>query len=401
MTTIPLQPNENSCRAAGWSRHVLTLPVAPRGFFRIWFEPIDSPARALPPAEALNWLEENFEQGREIRAIDMDGPGDPLGEIECTMETLRLVRKRYSDIVLSVTTLGLYAEDYAQSLAAAGVTNVTLLVDAVERGVAEKLYAWIRPGRKTIPLPLAIALLLDEQLRAVKAFKDAGCQVTIRTTVYPEYNDFHIEEIARVMAGCGAVAMTLVPCKTAVSQEDHLIRSPAPQDMQRLRHSAAKHLEVFLVGEKEFRIGTDCSSPHGAGKSGPSPRPGPSLKRPNVAVVSAHGIEVDLHLGQACQVLIYGPREDGLVCLLSTRPVPAPGSGSSRWEALAESLDDCFVLLAASAGESPRRILADRGITVLITDNEIEGTVDVLFGGKKKGKREKKEMQSWPYRKDK
>ena len=98
-------------------------------------------------------------------------------------------------------------------------------------------------------------------------------------------------------------------------------------------------------------------------------------------------MDVDLHLGQAYQVLIYGPREDGLTCLLGTRAVPEPGSGSSRWEELAESLHDCFAILTTSAGESPRRIFENHDITLLITDNEIEGIVDVLFGGGKKGKK--------------
>ncbi len=100
-------------------------------------------------------------------------------------------------------------------------------------------------------------------------------------------------------------------------------------------------------------------------------------------------MEVDLHLGQAYQVLIYGPRQDGLICLLGSRPVPEPGSGNSRWEELAQTLTDCFAILAASAGESPRRVLGEHGITVLITDSEIEGTVDLLYGGGKKGKRMK------------
>jgi nitrogen fixation protein NifB len=94
-------------------------------------------------------------------------------------------------------------------------------------------------------------------------------------------------------------------------------------------------------------------------------------------------MEVDLHLGQAYQVLIYGPREDGLACLLETRPAPEPGS-SDRWEELAERLPDCFAILAASAGERPRNILGDHGITILITDGEIESTVDMLYGGGKK-----------------
>jgi nitrogen fixation protein NifB len=344
-------------------------------------------ARVVPPTGALIWLAENIQQGAEIRAVDLDGPGDPLAEIECTMETLDLIRREYPDLALSVTTLGLHGEKHAPSLAAAGVTIVTLLVDAVDRKVAEKLYAWIRPGRKTIPLAQATELLMDEQLRAVKAFKAAGCKVTVRSMVYPGFNDDHIEEIARVMAESGAEAMTLVPYRTGADPEEQLLSPPDTATMQRLQEKAAKYLETFLPAVKEMRLGIDCPSLLGACKSISPLQPKPSKTRPNVAVVSSNGIEVDLHLGQAYQVLVYGPREDGLTCLLTTRPVPEPGSGSSRWQELAETLDDCFAILTASAGESPRQILGKQGITVLITDNEIEGTVDVLYGGGKKKKK--------------
>lgn len=118
----------------------------------------------------------------------------------------------------------------------------------------------------------------------------------------------------------------------------------------------------------------------------PSLQPKPSKTQPNVAVISSNGMEVDLHLGQAYQVLIYGPREDGLNCLLGTRSVPEPGSGNSRWQELAKSISDCFAILTASAGESPKRILGQHGITVFITDSEIEGSVDLLLGGGKKKK---------------
>jgi len=97
-------------------------------------------------------------------------------------------------------------------------------------------------------------------------------------------------------------------------------------------------------------------------------------------------MDVDLHLGQAHRIMIYGPREDGLPCLLKSRLMPEAGGGGSRWQKLAETLNDCFVLLAASAGDNPRRILADCGIAVLLTDGNIEGTVDVMYGGGKKSK---------------
>ena len=97
-------------------------------------------------------------------------------------------------------------------------------------------------------------------------------------------------------------------------------------------------------------------------------------------------MDVDLHLGQAKTLLIYGPRDDGLTCLLETRKTPEAGSGETRWDQLAETLPDCFALLAASAGQRPREVLAGHGIRVLITEENIEGTVDVLYGGGKKGK---------------
>jgi len=95
---------------------------------------------------------------------------------------------------------------------------------------------------------------------------------------------------------------------------------------------------------------------------------------------------VDEHLGQAARFLIYGP-EEGLMVLRGVRPAPAPGGGDARWEAVAELLDDCFALLASGAGEKPRAILARRGVRILVCDGGVEGSVDALLGGGKKGKR--------------
>ena len=113
----------------------------------------------------------------------------------------------------------------------------------------------------------------------------------------------------------------------------------------------------------------------------------PTTQRPNVAVLSSNGMDIDLHLGQAIKALIYGPREDGLACLLEARELPEPGGGDSRWLQLSEILKDCFVLLAASAGRKPRDILSRDGLSVLLIEDNVEGTVDALYGGGKKKKR--------------
>ncbi|MEK6200877.1 MAG: hypothetical protein N2A40_00435, partial [Desulfobulbaceae bacterium] len=157
-----------------------------------------------------------------------------------------------------------------------------------------------------------------------------------------------------------------------------------------IRDQVAKYMTILAVPEK---IQADrTADPSGKSCcSAASTLPKPSVERPNVAVVSSNGMEVDLHLGHAITALIYGPREDGLVCLLGTRALPEPGAGASRWEILADTLKDCFVLLAASAGESPKKVLSSHGIMVLITEDNIEGSVEVLYGGGGKGKKCRKE----------
>lgn len=97
-------------------------------------------------------------------------------------------------------------------------------------------------------------------------------------------------------------------------------------------------------------------------------------------------MDVDLHLGHAVKVLIYGPRGDGLACLLEARELPEPGTGARRWKDLASVIKDCFAILTASAGENPRKILTENGVRVVVTEENIEGCVDVLYGGGKKGK---------------
>ncbi|EGB14502.1 Radical SAM domain protein [Pseudodesulfovibrio mercurii] len=366
----------------------LHLPVAPRANARIRFSGSNGSKPAMMPEEALNWLDHVVEQGKPIGIVGITGPGDPLTAPDLTLRTLRLVRDKYPDLSLCLTTLGMNGAEYAEELADLGVAHVTVLVDAVDPEVAEKLYAWVRPARHTLPLKEAVELLITDQARAVTAFKRAGLTVKINTTVYPGYNAGHVEKIASTMAGLGADIMAVVPYHPEEGVED----APAATDMELLaeiRDRAARHIDI-MPGFDE--CGQDLVGLETPGKTDAkvSILPKPTRERPNVAVVSSNGMEVDLHLGHAIKAMIYGPRGDGLACLLGMRDLPEPGTGAQRWEDLSETLHDCFVLLAASAGESPRQILSRKGLSVLITDGEIEGTVDVLYGGGKKGKKNKK-----------
>ena len=390
MTVIPISSAPHYIAPANDTEEpLLKLPVAPLAFCHM---------RHIQEAKAhpvMNVSEVVAEVGRYpgLTHVELGGPGDPLASLSATLATLAQLSEHRPELTIGLTTVGLGGAEYAAELAAAGVGSVTLLVEALDAATAERLYAWIRPGKKNIPLQDAVSLLLDEQARAVPALAAAGLAVTIQSTVYPGINAHYMAAIAETMAELGATAMRLVP----FLPDPTLANAPPAatrEHMEQLARLTSHFLPTTSVVMDVADCGCDCGPRCGSGAtcgcgavaSVQTGLPQPTIQRPRVAVVSATGMDVDLHLGQARKLLIYGPREDGLACLLETRQAPDPGSGVSRWEHLADVLHDCFALLAVSAGQRPREVLGNRGIRVILTEENIEGTVDLLYGGGKKNK---------------
>ncbi len=421
-----------SPRAASGCIH---LPVAARANTRRRFGEPENPGRALGVPDVLQWLDRVLADragGAALSAAAISGPGEPLADPAVLLETLRGVRAKHPHLTLSLVTNGLCAQDVdifalAGELAEAGLSKVTLLVDAVDPGLLGLIYAWIRPGKRTVPLPEATVLLVDAQARALRAFREAGLVVSARMTLFPGINENHVEEVASVVAALGADLLDLAPCRAALAPvapvapatgcapsecaacgtastcaskvpapepeipESAPLPGLAPGQLELLRQQAARYIPLTPGDDP---CGEDIAWMEHAGSSallsaGNSGLPGPSGVRANVAVASSGGMEADLHLGQAIKFLIFGPRPgDGLPSLLGLRDAPdaaGPGGGDARWLALAETLHDCFAILAASAGARPREVLAGQGISVLTAETDIQGAVDLLFGGGKRG----------------
>ncbi len=371
----PKKPCEQSMRIKN-----LILPAAPQANNKKRFGEIDKPDPALLPDETVAWIGDLVKGGKEIHGVNICGPGDALADPNTLFLLLDLLKEKYPNCPVKLTTIGLNVAPLAADLASKTITQVNLQVEAVSLDILKKIYAWIRPDKRTVPLPEVIAFLLQEQERAITALNDAGIPVNIQTTIYPGINDEHINAIAEKAASWGASSITLLPFQP-VSEEEKLEACEATL-LEAGKKAAAVHLE--LADDEDIYLPPPSG---GDFQNATILLPKPSKERPNVAVVSASGMDVDLHLGQADRVLIYGPREDGLACLLESRTAPETGSGDSRWQALAKKcLFDCFALLATNAGQNPQKVLEDMGIKVLLTEENIEGTVDVLYGGGKKKK---------------
>lgn len=422
----------------------ILLPVAAKSPARRRFGEPQAPGRALSPSDVLQWLERMLTGGVAISSVGISGPGDPLCDPAPVLETLAAVHAAHPELSLSLSTLGLCPPEIsitelAADLAKLGLSRVSLLVDAVDPAIVEKLYAWIRPGRRTVPLDQAAVILVDAQAQAIRAFREAGLHVTVAMTVYAGVNDHHVEDVASITASLGADMLALVPfqapkapvsepapaascapsscepaaCASCGSAKGCGSKAPAapatvdepeipglpeldPARLEELRQAASRYIALTPAGDpcaqdvtwaESLGEGDTDATLHLNNPAVPKPAPG----KPNVAVASSDGLEVDLHLGQAIRFLVYGPRPgDGLPSLIGMRDAPEPGvegGGDARWKALAEVLSDCFAVLASSVGQNPRKALAAQGITVLTTEADVQGAVDVLYGGGKKQKR--------------
>lgn len=346
----------------------VNLPIAPNANHRLKIADDEKPETAMVPAEAVAWIRALRKGRKEVMSIELCGPGDVLASASTTINCLELLQDEIRTAELGLTTLGLGAAPLAQDLARLGVSRVTLLVDTAVTETAENLYAWIRPAKKNILLAKASEILIAQQAEAVEALQAAGIRVEIRSTLVAGINDGEIICLAENMAALGAAAME--------------INGEKGLNLPELALAAFAWIPT-TVYEPPVKL-----MPPGSPSSCEEiSMPRPTADRPNVAVVSTNGMDVDMHLGQASQVLIYGPRDDGLNCLLRARQTPGTGGGADRWQKLAkECLHDCFTLLATHAGDIPRKELADLGIQMILTDENIEGLVDVLYGGGKKKK---------------
>ena len=104
----------------------------------------------------------------------------------------------------------------------------------------------------------------------------------------------------------------------------------------------------------------------------------PKEHRPYVACASREGVLVNMHLGQAGKLYIYGKDGSGYK-LIAVRKAPEDGGGEERWLKLSKLLKDCCVLLVEAAGRAPRETLNKQGIKVIALPGLIETGLEEIY----------------------
>ena len=165
----------------------------------------------IEPGDALDYLNPLFRRRSDISVVGIAGPGDPLCEPERTLEAVRAVHSAYPDLLLCLSTNGLNVSDYVDDLADAGVTHVTVTVNAVDPGIGQQIYSWVRMKNIVYRGIEAARILLARQREAITRLKARDFIVKINSVIVPGVNDRHIEAIAEVVASLGADVMNCIP----------------------------------------------------------------------------------------------------------------------------------------------------------------------------------------------
>ncbi len=348
----------------------------------------------LTPHQALAYVDKVLEKEPRITVAGIAGPGDPFANAEATLETMRLIREKYPHMLFCVSSNGLGVPEHLDAIAEAGITHMTITVNAVDPDVGQHFYRWARDGKVTYQGRAAAELLIARQIESIKGLKARGMIVKVNTILTPGLNDGHIEEIARTMADLGVDLLNIMALIPNAGTPFADKRPPSKAELDAIREVAGRHLPQMLhckrcradaVGLLDKDMSGEMAGCLSACSSLPEPceevamQPKLDTSRANVAVASMEGMLVNEHLGEALRFQIWTMRENGSYAMIEERPAPPPGGGPDRWYTLAALLSDCRAVLVSGIGDTPRTVMEEEGILPLEMEGFIEQGLDAIY----------------------
>ncbi len=199
-------------------------------------------SRVLEPGDVVSCLKVLLRSGADISVIGIAGPGDALCDTERTLETIRVVRRAWPGILVCLSTNGLNLPEHIDELAEAGVTHVTVTVNAVDPSIGERIYDWVRVNGLICRGREAAELLLSRQREALIRLRLKGLSVKVNTVILPGINDDHVRAIAATVRGLGVDVMNCLPVIPVADTPFAELVPPSPDDMHRLRNTASQYV---------------------------------------------------------------------------------------------------------------------------------------------------------------
>ena len=340
----------------------------------------------LSPLQALTYARKLAQGGHTMSVVGIAGPGDPFANAEETMETLRLIREEFPEMLLCVATNGLDVLPYVHDLALLSVSHVSITINTIRPEEGAAIYAWVRYNRKLYRGEEGASVLWERQAAAICSLRRENVLIKINTIVLPGINDASIGTIAQTVAKLGATVMNCMPLYPVAGAEFESLPEPTAAVMGQVRAEAGRFMPLMnqctrCRADAAGLLGRPNSSEDDALLRECAKAPLDCCdKRTLAAVASREGELVNEHLGHAGRFWIYKKAADGFR-FMEHRQAPPAGTGDARWRGIAKLLSDCRVLLVENAGNKPRIILEKSGLKLYSMTGLIENCLEAVFSG--------------------
>ncbi|MHB9033729.1 MAG: radical SAM protein [Anaerolineae bacterium] len=170
-----------------------------------WSRSLLNPQQALDEVDRLA-----AEHVGERFVVGVAGPGEPLANAE-SLATLRLVRERYPDLTTCLSSNGLLLADELPALIKAGISALTVTMNALDPAVGARIYRWVNYRGHRLSGAGGAALLIERQLAGIQAALQAGLAVKVNSVFIPGINDEQLPALARQLSKLGVRLLNIMP----------------------------------------------------------------------------------------------------------------------------------------------------------------------------------------------
>lgn len=198
--------------------------------------------RVVSPDEALHTVRHAVARDPRLRVLGVAGPGDALAN-SATMITFERARDEFPHLIRCLSTNGLLLPDQIDAIEQAGITTLTITINAVDPAIAEQIYAYVRYRGKTYRGREGCALLLHNQLTGLREAALRGMAVKVNSVLIPGINDHHLIDVARTIKDHGAYIMNIIPLMPLAKFA--YLPEPSPAMVNRVRDECATVIEQF------------------------------------------------------------------------------------------------------------------------------------------------------------
>ena len=199
--------------------------------------------RVISAAEAVELVRRLArEQDGEPFVVGVAGPGEPLAN-PATFEALGTIHREFPTLLKCLSSNGLLLEEKLPQILDAGVTAMTVTVNAPDAEVGRGIYLWARRAGAVYRGQEAAELLVESQLRGIRAALAAGLALKVNTVLIPGVNDLHVARLARLLGELGVRLMNLMPLIPGGRMRD--LRAPTCGELLQARSICARWVPQF------------------------------------------------------------------------------------------------------------------------------------------------------------